>query len=75
MNTTPDKKAQWEANKAKFERLCTEQEGLYIPEFERVFTALYEIAPGQREVYNTHGWGMGAVLPEAVDTDTLNRAL
>lgn len=40
-----------------------------------MFTALYEIDPGQREVYNTHGWGMGAVLPEAVDTDTLNRAL
>lgn len=75
VNTTPDKKAQWEANRAEFERLCTEQEGLYIPEFERVFTALYEIAPDQREVYNTHGWNMGAVLPEAIDTDTLNRAL
>lgn len=75
VNTTHDKKAQWEANKAEFERLCTELEGLYIPEFERVFTALYEIAPGQREVYNTHGWDMGAALPEAIDTDTLNRAL
>lgn len=75
VNTTPDKKAQWEANKAELERLCTEQEGLYIPEFERVFKALYETAPDQREVYNTHGWNMGAVLPEAIDTDTLNRAL
>lgn len=75
VNTATDKKAQWEANKAKLEQLCTEQEGLYAPEFERVFTALYEIAPDQREVYNTHGWNMGAVLPEAIDTDTLNRAL
>ncbi|MDE6824551.1 MAG: hypothetical protein K2J27_07475 [Duncaniella sp.] len=75
VNTTNDNKAQWEANKAEFERLCTEQEGLYAPEFERVFTALYEIAPDQREVYNTHGWNMGAVLPEVIDTDTLNRAL
>ena len=75
VNTTTDKKAQWEANKAEFERLCTEQEGLYTPEFERVFTALYEIAPDQREVYNTHGWNMGVVLPEVIDTDTLNRAL
>lgn len=75
VNTTHDNKAQWEANKAEFERLCTEQEGLYTPEFERVFTALYEIAPDQREVYNTHGWNMGAALPEVIDTDTLNRAL
>ena len=75
VNTTNDNKAQWEANKAEFERLCTEQEALYTPEFERVFTALYEIAPDQREVYNTHGWNMGAVLPEVIDTDTLNRAL
>ena len=75
VNTTNDNKAQWEANKAEFERLCTEQESLYTPEFERVFTALYEIAPDQREVYNTHCWNMGAVLPEAIDTDTLNRAL
>lgn len=74
-NTTPDKKAQWEANKAEFERLCTEQEDLYNPEFERVFTALYDIAPDQREVYNTNGWNILADLPEAIDTDTLNRAL
>lgn len=79
MNTnkvnTPDKKAQWEANKAEFERLCTEQEGLYNPEFERVFAALYEIAPDQREVYKTNGWNILSDLPEAIDTDTLNRAL
>lgn len=75
VNTATDKKAQWEANKAAFEQLCTEQEGLYIPEFERVFAALYEIAPDQREVYNTHGWNMGAALPEAIDTNPLNRAL
>lgn len=70
-----DLKALWDENKAVFERLCTEQEDLYNPDFERVFTALYEIAPDQREVYNTRGWDMGATLPEAVDTDTLNRAL
>lgn len=75
VNTTPNKKAQWEANKAEFERLCTEQDGLYNPEFERVFTALYEIAPNQREVYNTNGWNILADLPEVIDTDTLNRAL
>lgn len=70
-----DLKALWDENKAVFERLCTEQEDLYNPDFERVFTALYEIDPDQREVYNTRGWDMGATLPEAVDTDTLNRAL
>ena len=75
VNTTTDKKAQWEANKAEFERLCTEQKGLYTPEFERVFTALYEIAPNQREIYNTNGWNILADLPEVIDTDTLNRAL
>lgn len=68
-------KAQWEQNKAQFERLCDEQESLYNPEFERVFTALYEIAPDQREVYNTNGWNMSANLPEAIDTDLINRAL
>lgn len=72
---TPSLKSQWEANRAEFERLCTEQEGLYSPEFERVFTALYELAPDQREVYNTNGWDILADLPEAIDTDTINRAL
>jgi len=72
---TTDLKAKWDENKVQFERLCTEQEDLYNPKFESVFTALYVIDPGQREVYNTHGWDMGAALPEAVDTDTLNRAL
>lgn len=75
VNTTPDKKVRWEENKAEFERLCTEQEDLYNPEFERVFTALYEIDPDQHEVYNTNGWNIFADLPEAIDTDTLNRAL
>lgn len=70
-----DLKAQWMQNKAQFERLCDEQEDLYNPEFERVFTALYEIAPDQREVYNTNGWNMSANLPEAIDTDLINRAL
>lgn len=68
-------KAQWEQNKAQFERLCDEQENLYNPKFERVFTALYEIAPDQREVYNTNGWNMSANLPDAIDTDLINRAL
>lgn len=70
-----DLKALWDENKAVFERLCTEQEDLYNPDFERVFTALYEIDPDQREVYNTRVWDMGATLPETVNTDTLNRAL
>lgn len=70
-----DLKALWDENKAVFERLCTEQEDLYNPDFERVFTALYEIDPDQREAYNTRGWDIGATLPEAVDADTLNRAL
>lgn len=70
-----DLKAKWDENKAQFERLCTEQEDLYNPKFESVFTALYEIDPDQREIYNTRGWDMGATLPEAVETDTLNQAL
>lgn len=70
-----DLKALCDENNAQFERLCTEQEDLYNPEFESVFTALYEIDPDQREIYNTRGWDMGATLPEAVDIDTLNRAL
>ncbi len=75
MNDITDKKAQWEANKAEFEQLCTEQENIYNPVFERVFTALYKIDPDQREVYNTNGWNILADLPEAINTDTLNRAL
>lgn len=74
VNIPTDKKAQLGANKAEFKRLCTEQERLYSPKFEAVFTALYKIAPEQREVYTTNGWNM-ANLPEAVDTDTINRAL
>jgi len=70
-----DLKALWDENNAQFERRCTEQEDLYNPEFESVFTALYEIDPDQREIYNTRGWDMGATLPEAVNIDTLNRAL
>lgn len=70
-----DLKAKWDENKAQFERLCTEQEDLYNPEFESVFTALYEIDPDQRKIYNTRGWDIGATLPEAVETDTLNQAL
>lgn len=74
-NQLTDLIAKWDENKAQFERLCTEQEDLYNPEFESVFTALYEIDPDQREIYNTRGWDMGATLPEAVETDTLNQAL
>lgn len=70
-----DLNALWDENKAQFERLCTEQEDLYSPEFESIFSALYEINPDQREVYNTHSWDIGAILPEGVDTDTLKRAL
>jgi hypothetical protein len=76
MNDTADQlKQQWEQNKNRFEQLCTEQEGLYNPDFERVFTALYEIAPDQREVYNTRGWDMRATFPEEIDHDIINQAL
>lgn len=75
MNTPTDKKDQWEANKTEFNRLCTEQEGLYCPEFEKVFAALYEIAPDQREVYNTNGWNVGADLPERINAEAINEAL
>lgn len=74
MNTA-DPKTRWEANKTELERLYIEQEQIYCPEFERVFTALYEIAPDQREVYNTNGWNVGADLPESINTEAINEAL
>lgn len=72
---TADLKAQWDANKAQWEGLCAEQEQLYSPEFERAFNTLFEIAPEQQEVFNTMGWNLNAMLPEAIDTDAINRAL
>lgn len=75
MNDTTDQMSQWQQNKAKWEQLCKEQESIYRPEFEQVFTKLFELYPDQREVYNTHLCNVGQPLPEATDTNKIDQAL
>ena len=60
---------------AKFNALCDEQEGLYKPEFEAIFNALYSIDEGQKEIYKTIGWYMGISLPDEPDTNKIEQAI
>lgn len=59
----------------KFERLCTEQEGLYRAEFEQVFAALIAADEPQRAIYKTAFWDSTEELPAAPDTAKIAEAI
>lgn len=59
----------------KFERLCTEQEGLYRTEFEQVFNALFAADKRQREIYNTAFWNIAEEIPASPDSTKIAEAL
>lgn len=65
----------WQELQAKFRALCDEQEKIYQPQFEAIFTALYEIDEGQRAIYNTNGWNMGQPLPGKADEGLIAKAI
>lgn len=65
----------WQELQAKFRALCDEQEKIYQPQFEAIFTALYEIDEGQRAIYNTNGWNMGQPLPDKADEGLIAKAI
>ena len=66
---------QWQELQAKFKALCDEQEKIYQPQFEAIFTALYEIEEGQRAIFNTNGWNMGQPLPDKADEGLITQAI
>ncbi|MSS18316.1 hypothetical protein [Sodaliphilus pleomorphus] len=59
----------------KFERLCTEQEGLYRAEFEQVFAALFAADERQRVIYKTAFWDGTEELPASPDTAKIAEAI
>lgn len=59
----------------KFERLCTEQEGLYRAEFEQVFAALFAADERQRVIYKTAFWDCTEELPASPDTAKIAEAI
>ncbi len=71
----PQPSKEWQEGAKLFENLCSEKEKLYKPEFEKVFSALYRIAPEQRDVYNTKFWNIGEELPEKADEKLIKQAL
>ena len=59
----------------KFERLCTEQEGLYRAEFEQVFNALFAADERQQEIYKTAFWNIAEEIPASPDSTKIAEAL
>ena len=59
----------------KFERLCTEQEGLYRAEFEQVFAALFAADERQQEIYKTVFWYIAEEIPASPDSTKIAEAL
>lgn len=74
-NGQPQPSEQWQALKAEFASLCEEQDRLYKPDFENVFSALFEIDSEQENIYNTNWCDMAEALPSKADKDTLQMAL
>ncbi|MBQ7690407.1 MAG: hypothetical protein IJT30_04335 [Muribaculaceae bacterium] len=58
-----------------FERLCTEQEGLYRAEFEQVFAALFAADEPQRAIYKTAFWNIAEEIPASPDTAKIAEAI
>ncbi len=73
--TQPTPSKEWQELKTKIEALCDEQEKIYQPQFEAIFTALYELEDGQRVIYNTNGWNMGQPLPDKADEGLIAQAI
>ncbi len=58
----------------KFEALCAEQDQIYMPEFEAIFTTLFK-SDKQKAIYNTNVWNIGQELPDEIDQEVINKAI
>lgn len=61
--------------KKEFDDICDEQDKLYRPEFETVFSILFEVDEKQKLIYNTNLWDMSYKLPDKPDLIPINVAL